>query len=57
MSYIDPASALLFSALLLGEPLGLRGAAGAVLILASAAISELISSKTPEPKSVTQKRR
>jgi drug/metabolite transporter (DMT)-like permease len=51
MSYIDPASALLFSALLLREPLGARGAAGAVLILASAAISELFSTPPsgPEP--------
>ena len=39
-SYIDPVSALLFSALLLNEPLSPAGAAGAVLIIASALISE-----------------
>lgn len=42
MSYVDPVSALLFSALLLREPLGLRGAAGAALILSSAALGELL---------------
>ncbi len=40
-SYIDPVSALLFSALLLNEPLSPAGAAGAVLIIASALISEV----------------
>ena len=39
-SYIDPVSALLFSALLLNEPLSPAGACGAVLIIASALISE-----------------
>ncbi len=40
-SYIDPVSALLFSALLLKEPLSAAGIAGAVLIIGSAVISEL----------------
>ena len=40
-SYIDPVSALLFSALLLKEPLSAAGIAGAVLIIGSAIISEL----------------
>ncbi len=44
-SYIDPVSALLFSALFLGEPLPLTGALGAVLILASALISEIRAGK------------
>ena len=41
LSYIDPVSALLFSALLLGEPLSGSGILGAVLIIGSAAISEI----------------
>ncbi len=40
-SYIDPVSALLFSALLLGEPLSVPGIAGAVMIIGSAVISEI----------------
>ncbi len=40
-SYIDPVSALLFSAFLLKEPLSAAGIAGAVLIIGSAIISEL----------------
>ena len=40
-SYIDPVSALLFSALLLGEPLGIAGIAGAVMIIGSAVFSEM----------------
>ncbi len=40
-SYIDPVSALLFSALLLGEPLSALNAAGAVMIIGSAIISGL----------------
>ena len=40
LSYIDPVSALLFSALLLHEPLGLVSALGAVMIIGSAFISE-----------------
>ena len=41
MSYIDPVSALLFSALLLGERLSVFGVIGAVLIIGSAVISEI----------------
>ncbi len=40
-SYIDPVSALLFSALLLGERLTLLSIIGAVLIIGSAILSEL----------------
>ncbi|MBO4902091.1 MAG: EamA family transporter [Lachnospiraceae bacterium] len=40
-SYIDPVSALLFSALLLREPLSITGIIGAVLIIGSAIFSEL----------------
>ena len=40
-SYIDPVVAILLSALLLGEPLGLLGAVGAVLVLGSTLVSEL----------------
>jgi len=40
MSYIDPVSALLFSALLLREPLSPAGLLGAVLILGAAFVSE-----------------
>ncbi|MBR4400584.1 MAG: EamA family transporter [Synergistes sp.] len=44
-SYIDPVSALLFSALLLREPLSMLNIAGAVMIIGSALISELQTSK------------
>ena len=40
LSYIDPVSALLFSALLLREPLSPLSAVGAVLIIGSALVSE-----------------
>ena len=40
LSYIDPVSALLFSALLLREPLSLMNIIGAVMIIGSAMISE-----------------
>ncbi len=46
-SYIDPVSALLFSALLLREPLGARNVVGAVLIIGSALIAE--TGGKPEP--------
>ena len=39
-SYIDPVSALIFSALFLHETLTIQGIAGAVLILGAAAVSE-----------------
>ena len=41
LSYIDPAVAVLLSALLLREPMSLSAALGAVLILGSAVVSEL----------------
>lgn len=40
-SYIDPVSALLFSALLLKEPLNAIGIIGAIMIIGSAVISEI----------------
>ena len=40
LSYIDPVTALLLSALVLREPLSAAGAAGAIMILLSAVISE-----------------
>ena len=45
LSYIDPVSALLFSALLLGEPLGAAGIAGALLVIGSAIISERLDNR------------
>ena len=41
LSYIDPVSALLFSALLLREPLSVLNIIGAVMIIGSAMISEI----------------
>ncbi|MCR5566516.1 MAG: DMT family transporter [Clostridiales bacterium] len=46
LSYIDPVSALLFSALLLREPLSALGVLGAAMILGSAIVSE--TGKTKE---------
>ncbi len=43
LSYIDPVSALLFSAFLLKEPLSLLNLIGAVMIIGSAIISEISS--------------
>ncbi|MCR5007980.1 MAG: DMT family transporter [Oribacterium sp.] len=40
LSYIDPVSALLFSAFLLKEPLNIVGIIGAIMIIGSAVISE-----------------
>ena len=45
LSYIDPVSALLFSAILLQEPLSLLNIVGAVMIIGSAVVSEL---ETPD---------
>ena len=42
LSYLDPVLAVLLSALVLREPLGVRGIIGAVLILGAAAVGELI---------------
>ncbi len=41
LSYIDPVSALLFSAVFLKEPLSAAGMAGAVMIIGSAVVSEM----------------
>ena len=46
LSYIDPVSAMLFSALLLREPLSALSVIGAVLIIGSAAVSE---TQRPDP--------
>ncbi len=40
-SYLDPVTAVLLSALVLREPLGLPGAVGAALVLGAALVSEL----------------
>ena len=45
-AYVDPVVAVLLSAVLLREPMNLPAGIGAVLILLSAAISELPSAKT-----------
>ena len=50
LSYIDPVSALLFSAVFLGEPLSLLHLLGAVLIIGSAVLGELGSAKSPSKK-------
>ena len=39
--YLDPVCAIVLSAILLGEPLGLAGVIGAIMILSAAAVSEL----------------
>ncbi|MGI6508695.1 MAG: EamA family transporter [Saccharofermentanales bacterium] len=41
LSYIDPISALLFSAIILNESLSTAGLVGAVMILGAAIVSEL----------------
>lgn len=41
LSYIDPASAILLSAMFLREPIGIAEAVGAVMILGAAIVSEL----------------
>lgn len=48
LSYIDPVSALLFSALLLREPLSLLNIVGAVLIIGSAIVSEIRKPQDPQ---------
>ena len=45
LSYIDPVSALLFSALFLREPLSPAGIIGAVMIIGSAVVSEIRTAK------------
>ena len=44
-SYIDPVSALLFSALLLKEPLSVMNIIGAVMIIGSALVSERMTER------------
>ncbi len=44
-SYIDPVGAIILSALVLREPMGLWGAVGAVLVLGSTLVSELPEKK------------
>lgn len=46
LSYIDPVVAVILSALILGEELGLFGLTGAVLILGAAVVSELPEKQT-----------
>lgn len=48
LSYLDPLTAILLSALFLKEPLGLSGVIGALLILGSTLLSELTTSKKTE---------
>ena len=45
LSYIDPVSALLFSAFFLKEPLNTLGIIGAIMIIGSAVLSEMFSKK------------
>ena len=45
MSYLDPITALILSALVLHEPLSPAGLAGAVLVLGSTILSELWAGK------------
>ncbi len=51
LSYIDPVSALLFSALLLREPLSLLNIVGAILIIGSAVVSEIRRPQELPPES------
>ena len=48
LSYIDPIVAILLSALILKEPLGVNGAIGAVLVLGATFASEIIDSREKE---------
>ena len=45
MSYLDPITALILSALVLHEPLSPAGLTGAVLVLGSTVLSELWGGK------------
>ena len=47
LSYIDPVSALLFSAFILREPLTIPNIIGAVMIIGSAVVSELQKKESP----------
>ena len=46
LSYVDPVSALLFSALFLKEPLHPAGILGALLVIGSAVLSEIPAKRT-----------
>lgn len=48
MSYIDPVTAVILSALLLHEPMGISGIIGTILIIGSAILSELTGSEETE---------
>ena len=50
LSYIDPVSALLFSAFLLREPLSPLNILGAVMIIGSAMVSEIRKAEPPAPQ-------
>ena len=57
VSYIDPVSALLFSAIFLKEPMSALGIVGAIMIIGSAIISEMQAASPPgEADSQTQTR-
>ncbi len=53
ISYIDPISAIILSAVVLGEPLALAGVAGSVLILGSSVAGELDSLKEVKDEHVS----
>ncbi len=54
LSYIDPVSALLFSAFLLREPLTPLNILGAVMIIGSAMISEIRKTEPPAPQDLPE---
>ena len=54
LSYIDPVSALLFSAFLLREPLSPLNILGAVMIIGSAMVSEIRKADPPAPQGQTE---
>ena len=45
LSYVDPVSALLFSALFLKEPMNTAGILGAILVIGSAVLSEVLTKR------------
>ena len=57
LSYIDPVSALLFSAVFLQEPLSVAGIIGAFLIIGSAVISEYEPGKHPALRRLFSRKR
>jgi len=54
LSYIDPVSALLFSAFLLREPLTPLNILGAVMIIGSAMASEIRKTDPPAPQNLPE---